>query len=98
MVFMPSALENFKKAWKELEVEEERNAFKVHLASYIIVNSFLIFVNLYSSSNKLWFPWILFGWGIGLAFHYLGSREEAVINGVENRIAMIEHRMKKNKK
>lgn len=98
MMIMASQLENFKKAWKELEVEEERNAFKVHLASYIIVNSFLIFVNLYSSSNKLWFPWILFGWGIGLAFHYLGSREKAVINRVENRIAMIEYRMKKNKK
>ncbi|MEM7826694.1 MAG: 2TM domain-containing protein [Candidatus Aenigmatarchaeota archaeon] len=95
---MASSLENFKKAWTKLEVEEARRGFLIHLASYLIVNSFLIFVNLYTSHRYLWFPWILCGWGIGLAFHYMVSRESIVISDLEKKIALIEQRSRERKK
>lgn len=44
--------------------------FCIHLAVYITVNLFLIFVNLTTSPHYLWFKWPLFGWGIGLVFHW----------------------------
>ena len=47
---------------------EEVKGFYLHLAVYIIVNLFLIWVNL-TQSNYLWFYWPLFGWGIGILIH-----------------------------
>jgi len=44
-----SSVEDFKRAWKELEVEEAKRGFLVHLVVYIVVNIFLIFINLYAS-------------------------------------------------
>jgi 2TM domain len=42
-----------------------------HAVVYIAVNAFLIFVNFATSPDRLWFFWVLIGWGIGLAFHWL---------------------------
>jgi len=40
------SLEDFKETLKELRVIKARRGFIIHLAAYIIVNSFLIFINL----------------------------------------------------
>ena len=45
--------------------------FYGNLASYIFVNAILIFVNLYTSPEYLWFFWPLLWWGIGVVFHGL---------------------------
>lgn len=95
---MSSSLNDFKRAWKEFEVEDARRGFSIHLASYIIINCFLILLNIYTSYNELWFPWVILGWGIGLAFHYIFSREYFVISEVEKKIAIIEAKMNKRKK
>ncbi len=42
--------------------------FIMHLVAYILVNAFLIWINL-SQDGYLWFYWPLFGWGIGLIIH-----------------------------
>lgn len=47
-----------------------------HLASYILVNGFLITIYLITSwdNNGLYYPWFvwpLLGWGIGLVFNFL---------------------------
>ena len=42
-----------------------------HAVVYVAVNAFLIFVNFATSPERLWFFWVLIGWGIGLAFHWL---------------------------
>ncbi|MEM2273641.1 MAG: 2TM domain-containing protein [Candidatus Bathyarchaeia archaeon] len=89
------SLEDFKKAWKELEVEEANRAFIAHFIAYIIVNGFLTFVNLYISPGYLWFPLVLAGWGIGLAFHFAFSRPRFVISDLEEKIAKIEARMRR---
>ena len=78
------------------EIAQKRAAFKKHLVSYIIVNSFLWAIWLFSSShyedfnltNIRWghFPWPIWptlGWGIGLAFHYSDAYLFPKANSVE---------------
>lgn len=60
------------------EIAKNRSAFKSHLASYLIVNTFLWLTwfmsgQHYSHNGLPWAIWPTFGWGIGLAFHYLGA-------------------------
>ena len=43
--------------------------FYQHLTIYLLVNTFLAIVNLAASPNRIWFPWPLLGWGIGLLAH-----------------------------
>jgi hypothetical protein len=92
------SLEDFKETLKELRVTEARRGFVSHLAAYVIVNAFLVFINLWTSPGSLWFPFILAGWGIGLAFHYLASRPSRIIEEAERQIASIEYHARKRKK
>jgi len=50
---------------------EELKGFYGNLISYIVVNSFLLVINLVTSPAYLWFFWPLLGWGIGVLFHGL---------------------------
>ncbi|OFD52987.1 hypothetical protein BWGOE4_55220 [Bacillus mycoides] len=45
--------------------------FYSHLFVYILVNIFLIIVNLIQSPNDLWVTKSIFGWGIGILVHML---------------------------
>ena len=46
--------------------------FYTHLMVFIVVNLFLFGINWYTIDLRYpWFLWVLFGWGIGLAFDYL---------------------------
>ncbi|WP_338847868.1 2TM domain-containing protein [Massilia sp. W12] len=52
--------------------------FYGHLMIYILINSFLIWINLSTTPQHLWFIWPVLGWGIGLFCHgvktfFLGS-------------------------
>ena len=51
---------------------QEIKGFYGNLASYIVVNIFLMILNLATSPQYLWFFWPLLGWGIGVLFHGLG--------------------------
>ncbi|KTB47505.1 2TM domain-containing protein [Dehalogenimonas alkenigignens] len=52
---------------------EEKKGFFVHLLTYIVVNSALVIIWLMTDPGGYpWFIWPLFGWGIGLVFHFLG--------------------------
>ena len=64
--------------------------FRTHALVYALVNAGLIGINLMSSREYLWFPYPLFGWGIGLLAHGVsvygvnpGSREAAVHREME---------------
>ena len=63
-------LENSKYV-KAVEKVEKLKEFYQNLASYCLVIPFLIFINLKVSPGFQWFWFPLFGWGIGLAFHFL---------------------------
>lgn len=78
-----------------MEIEEANRSFLTHLVAYIIVNAFLIIVNLYASRDILWFPWVLVGWGLGLAFHFAFSRKRFVLYEWEEKVAKIELRARK---
>ena len=58
--------EKYQRAKKQVE---EIKGFYSHLASFILVMGFLIFINLKYSPQYLWFLWTFFSWGIGLLFH-----------------------------
>lgn len=60
--------ERYFKARKRVE---EIKGFYGNLISYIVVNSFLIAINLISSPDHLWFYWPLLWWGFGVVFHGL---------------------------
>jgi hypothetical protein len=47
---------------------QARIALAVHAATYVAVNVVLAAINL-RSGDDLWFPWLLLGWGAGLAWH-----------------------------
>ena len=66
---------------------EARLAFYRHLMTYAVVNLLLAALNLLRHPENLWFPWVMFGWGIGLLAHclnvysyrWIGSRREQMI-------------------
>jgi len=51
--------------------KENRNGFRIHSGVYVIVNIFLVGLNLitWQEDKEIWFPYGLLGWGIGLAIH-----------------------------
>jgi hypothetical protein len=64
------------------QLANKRASFKRHLTTYLIVNGFL-WILWYASKNGYngefngmrfpWPVWPMLGWGIGLAFHYIGA-------------------------
>lgn len=50
-------------------IAEHRRSFFEHLASYVIVNTFLLILNLLNWNGHLWAIYPILGWGIGIAFH-----------------------------
>jgi 2TM domain-containing protein len=48
---------------------QQLRGFYLHAAIYVIVNFFLLLLNLLTSLSLLWFLWPLLGWGAGLAVH-----------------------------
>lgn len=56
----------YRKAQKRVK---KLKKFYNHLMMYVIVNAFLVALNLYQNPNNLWCVWVIFGWGIGLAMN-----------------------------
>ena len=56
---------------KAVERVEKLKEFYQNLASYCLVIPFLIFINLKFSPGFHWFWFPIFGWGMGLTFHFL---------------------------
>ncbi len=46
-------------------------AFVIHLTIFVVVVALLAALNLYRNPQKIWFVWVLAGWGIGIAAHDL---------------------------
>lgn len=43
-----------------------KNGFWIHLVVFLVVNAGLTTLNFVRSPDKLWFLWVLGGWGAGL--------------------------------
>jgi len=87
-------LENSKyvRAVKRVEKLKE---FYQNIASYCIVIPFLIFINLRFSPGFYWFWFPMFGWGIGLTFHFLEVNNYTILLGKNWEEKKIEELMKK---
>jgi len=51
----------------------EKAGFYGHLAVYGASIGFLIVVNLLTNPRHLWVVWPMFGWGVGVMFHFMGA-------------------------
>ncbi len=49
-----------------------KKGFYSHLAAYTIIIVFLFLLNHITSPGNYWFQFPLLGWGVAIAFHYLG--------------------------
>lgn len=69
------------------DLARRRASFKTHLAIYIIVNLFLWGVWYFTDGERRglapWPVWGTFGWGIGVAFHYIGAYVTPNSNSVD---------------
>lgn len=80
---------------------ENLKGFYSNLISYIAVNILLIFINLYTSPNHLWFYWPLIWWGVGVVFHGLKVFEVFPVLGKgweEKKIKELMKKEEENKK
>lgn len=62
----PMSVEDRKQAVRQVKKVRK---FYEHLFTYIVINLFLLILNLLTSPDRLWFYWVTLGWGIGLIFH-----------------------------
>ena len=52
---------------------EAKKGFFIHLTVYIVVNIVLVLIWAFAAGGGFpWFVFPIFGWGIGIIFHYLG--------------------------
>jgi hypothetical protein len=71
--------------WK---IAKKRVGFKRHLASYIVINSFLWLLWFFTDKNDdhVGIPWPIFpmlGWGVGLMFSFLRAFVFITHNAIE---------------
>jgi len=69
-------------------IARKRASFKSHLITYLIVNIGLwtlwYFTGAKTDGNDIpWPAWTTFGWGIGLASHYISAYTSSGINSVD---------------
>lgn len=55
-------------------LQARRAEFGQHLASYVLINAFLVGVWWFTGAKYPWFIWPLLGWGVGIASHWITSR------------------------
>ena len=53
------------------ELARKRVEFRTHLTVYLVINAMLWIIWYFTGSNYPWPIWPMFGWGVGLTFHYL---------------------------
>ncbi len=58
-----------KESIRKARLKRRKVGFYSHLWTYLIVNGALLLINRFTP-GPWWFQWSVFGWGIGLAFHF----------------------------
>ena len=66
-------LETYKKAFRQLTINDAKKGFKGHLTTFIIMNTILVIINLATDPTKLWCLGSIIGWGVGVLAHYVGG-------------------------
>lgn len=55
------------------ETGHARRKFYEHLGIYLVVNAVLCALDILTGTDKLWFYWVLGGWGIGIVAHAMSA-------------------------
>ena len=60
------------------DIAKRRASFKGHLTTYLLMNIFFWALWYFTGAQKYneglpWPVWPMLGWGIGVAFHYIGA-------------------------
>lgn len=76
---------------------ESIKGFYGNLFAFVVVNAVLIFINLYTSPQNLWFYWPLMWWGLGVIFHGLKVFEVFPVIGKDWEERKIKEFMEKEK-
>ncbi|MDT3739873.1 MAG: 2TM domain-containing protein [Candidatus Kapabacteria bacterium] len=58
---------------KVLWLTKKKSSFREHLTAYLIINGFLVGMNVLTTGGLNWAIFPILGWGIGLAFDYVES-------------------------
>ena len=85
----------YKRAEAELRTEEGRIGFFAHAVIYVLINAFLIVLNLVYVPQQIWFFYPLLFWGFGLFMHYL-YEVRFVRRSIEEREARVEYRARQS--
>jgi hypothetical protein len=82
------------------EIARKRASFKSHLITYLVINAFLWIIWAFiAGGEKYGYPWPLFamfGWGIGLVFHYLDAYVFRTSDPVEREYQKLKEKQKSN--
>ncbi len=73
-------------ALSALALQREKFGFWLHFSAYVFVNLLIISMNLLYSPGVVWFIFVLFPWGIGVAAHYIGAYYIAPIRAREKEL------------
>jgi hypothetical protein len=70
------------------EIAQRRASFRYHFAVYLVINAFFWILWYFTDRDEIdqdwpWPIWPMIGWGIGVAFHYLGAYVFTKDNSVE---------------
>lgn len=82
-------------------IARKRAGFKRHLATYIVVNIFMWAIwyfthdtyDSYRNSRFPWPVWTTIGWGVGLAFHYIGAYISPSDNSIEREYEKLKNKI-----
>lgn len=79
-----------------IEYVRDIKSFYNHLITFVVVNLFLIILNLFVTPGYFWALWSILGWGIGVALHAVNTFEVVSILGPEWERRQIEKRINKS--
>jgi hypothetical protein len=80
-------------------IAARRASFKRHLATYVVINIFLWLIWFFTGAeidgNRIpWPVWSTAGWGIGLAFHYIGAYVRNSQDSIEKEYEKLQNQQK----
>ena len=89
-------------------IAHKRAGFKRHVVTYIIMNAFFWVIWFFTSQNHSydnsyhfrsgyfpWPVWPMFGWGIGLFFHFMGAYVYPKDDSVEREYQKLKNKISK---
>lgn len=91
------------KRYKQKEIERAKKKVKAkkkfyqHLGVFVVINVFLVVLNLLTSPKTFWFQFPFLGWGIAIAIHYFNAFGFPGTKALDEELEELELRKEMNK-